>query len=676
MADEPIRDLPPAEPFDVPIVPDAPPAEPFDVPITLDPPPFETFDVRVSPDGPPFATFDVPVTVDPPPVVPFDVPVQPDGPPAKPVDVQVVPDPPPSGPFQVPIASDLPPADPVDVPIMLDLPPVDPVQVDVNLDAAPAVPVDVPVQADHAPAVPVDVPVTPSTPPTEPFDVPIFPSPPVIQLEGAPGEPPTMDQIVNAVMDFDRNLGNFLSVLVDVNPITINGPGGGALDPTLLARWFRDYTNAVGPAGVAKFVAEQTVLYAMNDRVARIFDPTYFLKMLIPGSMGHIRTALDVETGLTMERVAQADDQVLQANVNFSFGGRPAGNGKVDTLDTYGPSNPYTRGQAFTVDTMVDTIVENGSFANVPLVLEGAGAERRARFNAAVCFEDRRENGLSQTRGTLRSRAEAQVENVSNSTLARSNFVDGVVPASILGEQEDGSVLTETPDPSSGKGSIDDDDARVPLSFTDLRKDPVKNAYRSVYFRPLNLAFSTALSPEWIENSSFGRTDAIVGYQKTSRTVTLSFEVVAFSVEDLQVMYNKMTWLTSMCYPTYGSDSLMRSGPVCRLRIGDAVSTGLGGVPGVIRGLTFDFAEALWELRKGMKVPRSFKVSVDFLVLHDGPVGILNGAFGVLQLPSVGKDPARKTNLAGGPTDSRDGGVPDGATVLPGMFSRFGEPRR
>ena len=144
--------------------------------------------------------------------------------------------------------------------------------------------------------------------------------------------------------------------------------------------------------------------------------------------------------------------------------------------------------------------------------------------------------------------------------------------------------------------------------------------------------------------------------------------------EDLERMYNKMIWLQSMVYPSYGADSLMESGPVVRMRVGDIIGTDLGGVPGVIRNLGFDFNDAMWELKRGMKVPLVYRVQIDFLVLHDGPVGSVNGVFGVFQLPPGGNAPDKDTNLAGSPNDSRTE-QPQGVTMLPGRFFRFGEPR-
>jgi hypothetical protein len=492
-----------------------------------------------------------------------------------------------------------------------------------------------------------------------------------VQLPGRPGETPTIGQIVAAVGRFDSSLAGFLNGLIELDPITATVPGGGALDPRALARWFRDYTESVGTAGVSRFIAEQGALYGMNPVVARIFDPTYFLKLLVPGAPGHVHGTIDTELGVTMRTVAEVRDAALQAAVTANPL-RPGGDGLSDPPDVYGPENTLRDGQPFTVDAMVDAAVPG--LTDSP---DGGAFLKRdggvLRFDATAFFEPRSPDGTQRVRAIAKAKAAAGTTNAFSSRLAASNALDGVIRVTVPGEELDGSVLSPTEDPSD---KIDDDDARVPVSFTDLRKDPGRNAYRSVYFKPLNLQFNTTFTPEWAEGSTFGRVDPVVGYQKTARTVNLQFEVHAFAPEDVRAMYSKMTWLASMCYPSYGEDGLIRSGPVTRLRIGDAVSTESGGLPGVIRTLGFDFSEALWELKRGMKVPRSFKVAVDFLVLHEGPVGLLNGVFGVLQLPPGGPAPGRDTNLAGGPADSRANGAPDGVSLLPGRFSKFGESRR
>lgn len=696
MADpvEPVPSAPPAEPRDVETNPSAPPREPFDVKVSLSQPPAAPFDVPIYPDAPPTNPFDVPVSVDAPPGAPVDVVVNPDGPPVEPVDVTTRPDAPPGEPFQVAIQPDLPPATPFDVAVNPNVPLRGPHDVPLNISPGPANPFDVPITESHSPdtprqvdtppsshpwaphevdvtlsappAAPFDVATTPSGPPAPVFDVPIYPDPPALQIAGRPGELPTIDAIIGAVVDFDRTLGTFLGALVEIEPVHVNGPGAGALDPTILARWLRDYTLTVGAQGIANFITEQSTLYAMNPVTARVFDPTYFLKMLIPGAMGNVQTTLDVESGITMETVAIVRDKALSAAVSANPV-RSGGDGTSARPDVYGPENIYSDGQAYSVDTIVDTAIDGtllGGESPFTKIENGV-----TRFDSAKFFEERGADGSMLAKVAAKARAAAGLENVSATKLAKSAAIDGIIRVGMPGEETDGSVLSTTQDPSD---VIDDDDARVPVSFTDLRQVPGKR-YRSVYFRPENLQFSEAIAPEYAETAAFGRVDAVVGYQKTARTVSVTFDVHAMAPEDLEIMYNKMIWLKSMCYPSYGADSLIRSGPVVRLRIGDAVGSDLGGLPGVIRSLNFDFADAMWELKRGMKVPRMFKVAVDFLVLHDGPVGIMNGAFGVFQLPSRGAT-GGATNMADNPSDGRDDNA-DGISRSPGRFARFGEPR-
>ena len=663
-------DDPPREPFPVNISLDAPPAEPFSVPIYPDAPPREPFPVDIRVDDPPRGPVLVQITLDDPPREPVQVPVYPDGPPAQPFDVPIYFDAPPAQPFDVSIYPDDGPRDPIPVEVLEDLPPREPVPIDVVLSPAPREPIPVEVTLDRPPSAPIAVEVTLSAPPRDPIPVDIFPDVPALDLSSTSGGTPTIQQIINAVSDFDRRLGSFLGFIVESDPVSFSTTGAGALDPSALARWFSDYRTSVGDSGIAKFIAEQSALYALNPVVARIFDPTYFLKMLSPGSMGHVTTTADVEIGVTMQTVAQARDAELQLAV-ASNPLRPGGDGRSDRPDVYGPENTSLDGQDFTVDAMVDAALPGEAFE------PGGSQFLRSvdgikRFDANAYFESRDSSGASRTKAAAKALAASSTVNAFRTKLAQSNALDGIIRVGVPGEEGDGVVLSSTHDPSI---VVDDDDTRVPVSFTDLRKDPVRNAYRTVYFRALNLEFNTSIAPEYSEASSFGRVDPMVGYQKTVRTHNVSFEVQAFAPEDLERMYNKMTWLSSMCYPSYGSDALLRSGPVIRLRIGDVIATELGGVPGVIRSLDFNFDGALWELKRGMKVPRSYKVSVGFLALHDAPIGLLNGVFGGLSLPSAGGDAQGDRNFAGNPTQSQNVD-PQRATVVPGRFMRFGEPRK
>ena len=641
MADDPkiVPDPAPIEPRDVPVNADPPPAEPFDVPTYPDPAPGGTFDVKNFPDSPPIEPHDVPIYPDRPPAEPFDVPIlpdlaprdpfdvplTPDGPPLVPFDVQTSPDGPPAEPFDVIISPDSPPASPFDVQTAPDLPPGDPFDVQVSLDGPPGDPFDVPIAFDPAPADPID----PATIPSDP-GVPALPDPTLINVPIFPSPPPAVRDIndwieivAKGLNTVDRGLSTFVTHLLDSQRLT-------------------------------------------NEAIALIED----------------RVIVDVVSSAPSDRTIEFLSDLVKSGEQATKGVLP----NVGSLfrvernpeNAFSNQRRFSEGQDFSIDEMVDAAVDGVPHPFMTQRRDEAGILLKT-FDATKYFGERDSHG----RQLVRPEAIARIgfENVQSreADLAASNFVGGVVRMKISPKEDpDGAVYSTTSNPSD---VVRDDETRVPLCFTDLRKDPVRNAYRSVFFRPLNLTFSKSIQPDWQESSAFGRVDPIVSYKSTMRSYSVSFDLHAFAPEDLEVMYRKMTWLDSMCYPTYGSDSLMKSGPVTRMRIGDAVSTGAGGLSGIIKSLNFDFSEALWELRQGMKVPRSFKVSLEFTALHEGPVGLVNGSFGVFKLPPKTKQdssPGQFTNFVGNGVANagQPSQVPKGAEIQPGMYSKFGEPRR
>lgn len=220
---------------------------------------------------------------------------------------------------------------------------------------------------------------------------------------------------------------------------------------------------------------------------------------------------------------------------------------------------------------------------------------------------------------------------IDGTRLARAAFTHGIIPAAFKKENKNGTIVTRSG--QSPSDVISDDDAYVPLSFTDLR--PADGNYRTVYFRPFLKGFSESFTPEWNQTNFFGRVDPVVTYQATGRSIAISFMLAAFGPEDVRTIWNKLTWLTSMVYPEYDRDLGYVSGPVVRMRIGDVINAigpeGGRGLPGIITSLEFDYSDAVWELKEGLKVPREIQVAMSFLVLHDRPIGRgANAKFGGL----------------------------------------------
>jgi len=191
-------------------------------------------------------------------------------------------------------------------------------------------------------------------------------------------------------------------------------------------------------------------------------------------------------------------------------------------------------------------------------------------------------------------------------------------------------AVTGSDDSSYANGTPSDDQAYVPLVFTDLRALR-GSVFRTVYFRPFIKSLSEDFAPQWNMTNYFGRVDPVATYQSTNRTVSLSFKLVCFSPEDLVVLYQKLGWLTSMVYPEYeqGASLRYRAGPVVKMRVGDVINAvgrdGNRGLPGVITSLNFSYDESPWELLDGRRLPKNIDVSLGFHVLHEYAVGSMKG---------------------------------------------------
>lgn len=655
MAEDPkiSLDPPPAEPQDVVRVePDPAPAPPSDIPIFPDLPPAAPFDIRVEPDPPAAPPLQIPdPPLDPQPPAPFDIQTTPDGLPFEPIDPSLWPDNQTPGVFELKTIPD-------------DLAAI---SAEVDAEAHDAGPGVTPLRTIPDDKAAIEAELEAEAHDAGPGVEQLSSQHPKIvdhrtgvpELKTLPFDP-TIDDIVATVVDYDAQLASFLSNGLGAdNGLFGTAPYAGALDTSVLTRWLKDLVD-FDPGKVLRFQTEQTVLAAMNPSVARVFDPSYFAKLLLPGSMGHATTTLDTQLGRTMSDVIDERDAVLRAIVSTALD-RPGG-----PPDVFGPSNLAEHNDDFSIERFVDVALSEKFDPTLPATVDNGVL----RYDAAKYFETRDRFGAQPALGSAKLAA-TRGELKTDARLRRSAALGGVIRVGVENELDDGSVVSRTHDAADGtvrdgllSSGIDDDDARVPLSFTDLRNLPDKN-YRTVYFQPMNLTVSENISPEYTEQNAFGRVDSVVTYVKTSRSYSVSFEMHVFAPEDLARMYKKLNHLKSMVYPTYSADGLLRSGPVVKMRIGDLARTDSGGVPGIIKSLGIDFNEALWELKRGMKVPRSCSVSLEFLVLHEGPVGTLNGEFGVLQLPAA--------ELSSGPSKEREprSAQDKVAQVLPSKFVRM-----
>jgi hypothetical protein len=163
----------------------------------------------------------------------------------------------------------------------------------------------------------------------------------------------------------------------------------------------------------------------------------------------------------------------------------------------------------------------------------------------------------------------------------------------------------------------------------------------NVRFKAFLTSFDDTYSPSWEEEEAYGRMDSIAHYKRTSRSITIAFDVPSTDVVEARNNQERFARLVSMLYPTYtaidGGASTINSSPLMKIKfmnliqdisaeIGvDAADAGLlgyinGSVSRAIDNEQGYFRAGLYEM-----YPKAFSLSLTFNVLHQHPLGWSEG---------------------------------------------------
>lgn len=200
------------------------------------------------------------------------------------------------------------------------------------------------------------------------------------------------------------------------------------------------------------------------------------------------------------------------------------------------------------------------------------------------------------------------------------------------------------------------------ISFYHLPSD------KTVFFKAFITAYREDFVSNWSEAPVYGRTDSIVTYSNTRRKVSLSFSVPAASESEAYENMGRLQRLIQFQYPGYhranrdnvddvaagaGDAFIIGQSPLVRLKmmnllsktevttakeyqesqdkprsrlIGEYVDEGTAadGLLVAIQNLSIDSEidkVAVFEKDKGTVMPQSFRVTLDFLVIHDHTIG-------------------------------------------------------
>ena len=156
----------------------------------------------------------------------------------------------------------------------------------------------------------------------------------------------------------------------------------------------------------------------------------------------------------------------------------------------------------------------------------------------------------------------------------------------------------------------------------------------SVSFKAFLKGYNETYSSRWTPTNVLGRPDPIQTYQGTSRNLSLTWIVPAFSQEDAEANLVRTSTLARMLYPEYSkldSASTMSKGPLIKIKFANLIFDASRGPSGDVRtsGLLGVITSFTWQpvldegfFDPGTKLyPKNINISISFSVLHQHTLG-------------------------------------------------------
>ena len=135
-------------------------------------------------------------------------------------------------------------------------------------------------------------------------------------------------------------------------------------------------------------------------------------------------------------------------------------------------------------------------------------------------------------------------------------------------------------------------------------------------------SYDDSYTGEWESVRYVGRAENFYGYKGFTRSINLSFKVIAFNPDQLRPLYEELNRLVGVTAPTYDPTNLFMRGTLTSLTIGDLLRDKIGIVPSI--KLSWDKDDP-WEIEKGgesmkIRVPHVLTVSMQFTPIEEGVV--------------------------------------------------------
>jgi hypothetical protein len=131
-------------------------------------------------------------------------------------------------------------------------------------------------------------------------------------------------------------------------------------------------------------------------------------------------------------------------------------------------------------------------------------------------------------------------------------------------------------------------------------------------FRAFIEGLTETVSPDFNDGTRYiGRIEKNVVYGGVSREVSFTLHIQAFSEAEFQVIWDKINYLTGLCYPSKYSGGFMVP-PLVKLTLGDIYNN----QPGYFASLTHTMRDHTWEITPGKQAPFGISVAISFKILE------------------------------------------------------------
>ena len=169
----------------------------------------------------------------------------------------------------------------------------------------------------------------------------------------------------------------------------------------------------------------------------------------------------------------------------------------------------------------------------------------------------------------------------------------------------------------------------------------------AVYFKAFLTAYNETYSPEWTEESVYGRADPIYMFKQTTRNITVGIKIPAATTGEAAENLERLQRLIQFLYPAYkdvASGTTISQSPLIRLKFQNMISKyttsdagtatefgiptntnqAVDGLLGVVKNLTVNYNMegdvGVFQMN-GTILPKLIELNFDFSVVHEHSIG-------------------------------------------------------